>query len=127
MKTADKVNPLGISEKAKEDIDKLIAFAEKNKFDIEKMRKRVAGDLPAPGDYPDYSVVIGNFKIVYTIEEHPNGWFKHISVSDALKKLPSVYHTAELIKFFGFEELMDGNLIIQPELEVCAVGILTRL
>jgi hypothetical protein len=53
------------------------------------------GRQPPVGDDPAYVLhdALGGYRIVYSIEEHPPGWFHHVSVSVATPgrfPLPSV-------------------------------------
>jgi len=60
------------------------------------------------------------FKCVFTIERHPSGWCKHLSVSiDTKDKLPDVVCTEHLARAFGMDikELGDMDAVWLEEIE----------
>jgi hypothetical protein len=95
---------LFLGEKEKEAIARLIDFAEKNRLSLEYMKSLMAGDRIPPGDNPDYAChITDGYRIVYTIEQHPLFFCRHISISvDDPEKLPSPPAVELIMKEFGF-------------------------
>ena len=88
-------------------IKNMIAFAEKNKITLSTLKKMVKGDVMPVGADPDRNLIIGTHRIVFSIEQQPFGWCRHISISvlktDGVSDLPSIPAVLEIIKEFGFE------------------------
>jgi hypothetical protein len=88
------------------------------------MQAMMEGRVPVAGDNEQRTCFLPiNFKIVYSLEEHPNGtWCHHLSVSGGAKgKVPSVPMIEMVMAEIGFksnignqyrvwlEELDDGE------------------
>lgn len=92
---------------AKENISRLKTFADQRRFSLSQMIRRVSGQLPAPGDDPNYTVkLFDGFKVVYTIEQHPEpaDWCHHVSISiqakDQKKPWPHPGAVDEILRCF---------------------------
>jgi hypothetical protein len=94
---------------ARENIERVIKYAFDHKIKIEVMRKMVTGEVVAPGYSPNYTCEIFNgYRVVLSIEEHPMGWCRHISISVDGGLLPSIEAAKLIIKEFGFESPLEN-------------------
>ena len=92
-------------------IKNLMFYAENNKLSYDKMKKIMARKMPPPGDNEKYVITIPlNFRIVFTIEQHPGGWFKHLSVSIPNKNKAPHPNAVEMI----MAEFEMGDLNARP-------------
>ena len=106
-----------IDEKIEGQIADLKAFAEKNTITSDQMIAISEGRLPPIGDDPRYHIFIPlNYRVVYTVEEHPmqdGGGYrrcKHISVSISKKgRCPTLEAVNEFLKLFKFKNRIDEN------------------
>ena len=99
------MRPLLIDNKAKKDIAKVVEHAFANKIQIETLQKMVKNEVPAVGDLSGYSCYIfKDFRVVFSIEHHPMGWCRHMSISvPSDTKLPSVGAVQMIMEEFGFQ------------------------
>lgn len=120
---------LEINQYTKEDIRKVIKYAEQNKIDLNMTKLIMAGDLPPIGDNSDYIIYIHDgFRVAYSIEQQPEptGWCDHISISvDTEGKYPHEMAVEEILKEFGMKSL-DESLSIWLEKEIQAVNVLQK-
>jgi hypothetical protein len=84
--------------------------------------------MPPAGDYPNHSMKISQgYRVVFSIEEQPVGWCKHLSVSvDAVGRLPCQEAVELIMKEFGMGNDIHDCLNIWIEKESQAVNVLTR-
>ena len=102
------IRALVIDQTAKEDIERVIKYAFDHKIPIEIMRKMVSGEVVAPGFSPNYSCeIFQGYRVVFSIEEHPMGWCRHISISVDGGMLPSIEAAKLIIKEFDFENPLE--------------------
>ncbi len=93
-----------IDEKAKENIDSLVRYAKENVLSLEFLMGVVKGVNYPIGDNLCFCISLEhNYKIVFSIEEHPKFKAKHISIS-CNNKLPPIESVKLLIKEFGFKK-----------------------
>jgi len=79
-----------IDKDAIEAIQKVISYAEAHKVSINQLKEIVAGKKLPAGDDPGHVCFFNDgFRAVYSIEEQPQGWFRHLSVSIEAFKTPS--------------------------------------
>lgn len=121
-----RIRPLLITTAVRADVERLIAYAERERFTLAEM-KTVYGavlakagtkisDIPtaqsrAVGDDPGLSCVIPvGYRVVFSIEEQPAPllWCRHLSVSviGPMSEgcLPGVFAVEEISKLFGFRD-----------------------
>lgn len=92
-----------LDQENKKVIQDLCKFADANKINLDRLTKIANGSNPPVGDLPGYRCTIEQgFRVVFSIEEHPCGWCRHMSVSVDGGKMPSVPAVEELMKEFGF-------------------------
>lgn len=93
-----------INAEVSERIKRCRSFAENNRIPRAHMEQLVA-EHKAVGDLDEGYVcrVPDGFLVVYSIEEHPPGWCRHLSVSVAsTDKLPNPAAVDALLEEFGF-------------------------
>lgn len=91
-------------------------YANNNKLDSKLMQKAMAGDSThCPGDNPHHCCYFPDgFKVVYSVEEQPVGWCKHLSVSVAsTDKLPHIEAVKIIMKEFDLKPLEECYCYIE--------------
>lgn len=127
------MRPLLMDDEQKQKIAKVVAYAEAHPYSRPYMQERVAlaglkQDV-APGDDPNFRCEIPfGFKCVFTIEEQPVGWCRHLSVSvDNPTKVPSIPAVEMLMKEFGFKgPLKECYVYMEEDISPKAVNIIEK-
>lgn len=86
-------------------LENLRQYAEAHPFSKTDVIDMSIHARPVPGQLPEYTLYQHlNFKIVFAIEEHPSGMFRHLSVSiqQPGKRVPSPEAVQEIMKALGF-------------------------
>jgi hypothetical protein len=85
----------------------LKAFAQANPIPLSELRQIAEAGAPCVGDREGYSVVFDiGWRLVFSIEEHPCRWMRHMSVSQAATGRYPNKHTMELLgEALGFPPL----------------------
>lgn len=125
----DPMRPLMFGEEQKKEVARVMEFAEKHAFSKAVMEKRMENVGTPPGDNPEFFCLIPvGFKCVYTIEEQPFGWCRHLSVSvDNPDKMPSIPAVEMLMKEFGFRgKLKECYVYIEDKIVPKAVNIIEK-
>lgn len=92
-------------------IKNLIFYAENNKISYDQMKKIMAREIAPPGDNENHVITIPlNFRVVFSIEQHPGGWFNHLSISIPNKNKTPHPNAVEMI----MAEFKMGNLNARP-------------
>lgn len=76
--------PLLINEAVRADIERVVNYAEAHRYSIHDVFKMMAGrdSMPPPGDDPGHVCNIPvDFRCVFSIEQQPMGWCRHLSIS----------------------------------------------
>jgi hypothetical protein len=99
------MRPLLIDDATRTKLEQVKAHAAANPFSIDDMRELMTGRQVPAGDREGFSFEIPvGFRVVYTVEDHPSGRFKHISISvDDPKVAPSPEAVKYIMKEMGFE------------------------
>lgn len=102
---------LVIDETAKSSIADVCYHADENRIDSMELQARLAipdGYSPV-GDDPNHCCYLANgFKCVFSIEEQPCGWARHLSVSvAAIDKMPNIEAVKMIMCEFGIENPLD--------------------
>jgi hypothetical protein len=143
-----KIRPLLISPRQKEDIGRVITFAERNPITLEEMQKagdpegrirqgdrvnfnRGDGDLPSVGDDPmRWCVVPVGYRCAFSFDEQPPplGWCRHLSVSVIPTEkgaYPSIPAVRMLASEFGFRGMVgaESTILVYNEVEFQAINI----
>jgi len=104
----NRMRALLIDDNVKAELKSLTEYAFKNQYSSDKMLDRVNGDVEPPGDDKNfYRIIPNDFKVVFTVETHPVGKFRHASISVGDRtKLPNPHACEEIVKMLDF----DGDL-----------------
>ncbi len=97
----------------------LLVNAENNKIGISEMLLIMKGISPPKGDLPEFSINLEEgFRVVLTIEQHPGGWMRHVSVSTN-KQAPTDEEIWKIIDRLGFsrEEKFHSYIECGPGIE----------
>lgn len=99
-------------------VEEVVAHADANRFSLHEVMRMMNRRELAPGNFPPFVVVIPiRTRCVYTIEQQPCGWCRHLSVSLMSRTaLPSKIVVTELLKLFGFKKTWE---------ELAKVGLVT--
>lgn len=97
------MRPLVICPIGRAEIKRVMDFADKHRDPIANLHARISGALPPIGDNPNFVCTLPvGFRIVYSIEQQPIGWCRHISVSVDGAKLPNPMAVRMIADEFGF-------------------------
>lgn len=100
---------LSIDASAKEVLAELIDNAEKNIFTVDDLMEIKNGKAPAPGDRKGFACYLDfGFRVVFSIEQHPQGRVRHLSVSVHGTGLPNPAAVEEIMKHLKFENPMEN-------------------
>lgn len=117
---------LVIGEQQRAEIAHLMQFAERRKVPLSKMKLIADGKLDPIGDDPDFRLFLPmGFRVVFSIEEHPGGTMKHLSISVRKKgRWPSPEAVDMIAKEFGIKDFKQEHCYQEPVVE--AVNIVAR-
>jgi len=121
-------HPLIIDEQVLGFIKRVSDHAEANRIDFQNM-KAIAESIQKPvGDNDNYVCYLPvGFRVVYSIEEHPLGWCRHLSVSvDTVGKMPSIPAVEMIMREFGFTGTINDQLNVWVEKER-AINVLQKI
>lgn len=88
------------------ELAELRKFAEAHPLDIRKLHDILKTQIP-PGDEPGRSICLPiGFRVVFTIEQHPESWMRHLSVSVDGKRgaVPNNFAMAWIARQLGFTD-----------------------
>lgn len=117
---------LKINDNSKVLIKILIDRANENPIYLDEMHAIMDGKKKPIGNNQDFSCIInGEYRAVYSIEQHPSHMMKHISISHKEDKYPSPEDVAVIIEEFGFKnKLEERKNPIYFEEHVAAINII---
>jgi len=97
---------LQIDHNTREDIAKVLKYADEHRYSEAMMKLVMAGDIKPAGDDPGFLVHIHDgYRVIYSLEEQPLGWCSHISISvDRSKKYPHEMAVQEILGAFGMKK-----------------------
>lgn len=94
---------LGPAEQA--NIKRLVEYATAHPINAEEFKRRAESHQPVGNDYRHVCIIPMGYICVFSIEEHPCGWCRHISISlhgAQPDHYPNEHAVLLLIKEFGF-------------------------
>jgi hypothetical protein len=128
-----------LTQENEKDILNLIKYAEENKLDLAymdelQMKQRLEIPIETVGDDDKAIIMLPlDFKVVFSIEEHPLGWCRHISISKNGTGNIDMYELVFIMSKFGFTStLEDGKCYVYSEeyningVEYSAVNIIEK-
>lgn len=107
-------------------IHRVMRYAEENIYSIDDLLDMKNGELPVPGDVPQRICTIPlEYRVVYSIEQHPGTMAKHISISVGKEegRFPSIEAVGHIMSLFGFKsDIVKKNVVsgflAKPEKQV---------
>ena len=106
-----------IDENIKNELKSLKEYSEKNEYSLDELLDIKNGVLEPPGDSEYFGRFISNgYKVVFTIENHPGGKFRHMSLS-VNNKTPHPEATKLIMQELGFKNKLE-DCIVYLELDV---------
>lgn len=97
-------------------LERLRAFADENKIEVDEMLDIYNGQEPPVGDRKGFSCDIPvGYRVVFCVEHQKKGYARHLSVSlhsGGKKKTPHPAAIMELMDKLGFVEKMNGNEVM---------------
>lgn len=92
-----------LGQAAQDIADQVIAYAEAHRITLKEMHHIAKTKEPAGNNPKRCCIIPVNYRCAFTIEEHPSGWCRHLSVSIGKPgKVASPEALSELMKLFGF-------------------------
>lgn len=83
-------------------------YSEANRLDINQLKTAMRTGV-AVGEDPKLRLELPvNVRLVFTVEEHPSGWFRHLSVSIAHAKPPNPEIVKALMPTLGFKNGLES-------------------
>ena len=122
-----------LDEAARAEIAALCLHADLHRLPLEEQRRIATGERPPVGDDFNFCLTIsGIYRCVFSIEEHPGGWYRHLSISirdpNPARPLPSPEAMEVIAGAFGFrgnlKKMLDGAMWIEGNR---AVNVVERL
>jgi len=85
-------------------IERVVKHAFRFPVSLTKVKETIAGTEPPVGDNPEFCCIIPNgFRCVFSFEEQPHGWCRHLSISiPTVDGAPSPIAVEMLMPAFGF-------------------------
>jgi len=98
------VRALILGEKEKKAIEELTRYADSHRINKKTLEQMAQGKALPIGDDPHYVCYLPDgFRVVFSFEEQPMGWSRHLSVSvDAQDKCPNPHAVQLIMMEFGF-------------------------
>ena len=122
-----------IDEAARAEIAALCRHADLHRLPLKEQLRISRGERPPVGDDFNFCLTIsGIYRCAFSIEEHPGGWCRHLSVSirepNPARPLPSPEAVEVIAGAFGFrgnlKKMLDGVVWIEGNR---AVNVVERL
>jgi len=97
------LNPLQITEEDTKEVKKVVQYAEHNKYNIEMIKEIMDGKREPAGLNSEHVKFFHvDYRVVYSIEEHPMGWCRHLSVSVSNKdRYPNPAAVQRIMEVYG--------------------------
>jgi hypothetical protein len=109
-----KIRPLIIDDHVLARVREVVTYALATKMDIQELRARGAPGsvIPPVGDDDQRVVELPfGYRFVFSIEEQPFGWARHLSVSvDEVGMLPNEVAVETMMEHFGMGKLADAKM-----------------
>ena len=103
--TLVKLRPLILDANSHAEIQRVIDYADAHRYNLHDVMDIMGHIRPPPGDQRDYVCVVPvGYRCVFTIEQQPKGWCRHLSISvlgDG--QAPNPAAVLALAKEFGYE------------------------
>lgn len=96
---------LVISPEVRAAVRAVVEYAEAHRYSVHDLMRLFGHPENAPGHTPGFVVTVPTgYRCVFTIEQQPDGWMRHLSVSIMQKdRVPATMAVAALLPLFGFK------------------------
>lgn len=118
-----------IDENTRAAFDKLKKHAYEKPFRLKELYRFQEIGVPV-GTIKGFTITVPvGVNITYTIEQHPEGWMAHLSVSvDPQKKYPNEVIVNEIMKEMGFKYFTGHpETLVYLEEHACAVNVMEKI
>jgi hypothetical protein len=107
------MRPLIVAKSEQEAADTLIKYAVEHPFSLKDLIEIRGNPATAAGNNPHRSVVLPfGYRCVFTIEEQPIGWVRHLSVSVLEpRRMPNVPAVEAIMKLFHFRGRLEDCVV----------------
>lgn len=118
---------LVIEPAVKDLVAEVVQYAEANHIGVNDMKRIMAGELPPAGDDIHRACIIPRgYRCVFTIEQQPMGWCKHLSISvNRDDKYPHPLAVDAILSEFGMPKM--AECLTYVEQEVRAINMIAKL
>lgn len=104
-----------LDDKSRAEIKRVLDYAEEHVYTMDDLLDIYNKAAEPPGYFPGFNCVINDYRIVFTYEMQNPGKMRHISISMANGKLPTIEAVEIIIKEFGYENpLHDCMISLEP-------------
>lgn len=105
-----------------EKLEDLRAFAQANPISLSELMKITEENAPVVGEREGYSINLDfGYRLVYSVEEHPDGWMRHMSMSQVRPgRSPNRAAIDLMLEALGFP-LFDKCLVYMEGEIICAM------
>lgn len=114
-----------ISEQVKQEVRKVVEYAEAHPQSLKELKLIAAKQKKPIGFNRNHVLEIPmGFLTVFSIEVHPIGTVRHLSVSvDAPDRLPHTVAVQAIMQLFGFKGTIEDCIVYKEEFEHRGAGI----
>ena len=98
------MNPLIINSQTLHEIKSVVGYAEENKITEKIFKEMIRNNTPVSKDINRVCYLEIGYRVVFSIDWTPDGWYRHISISlESEKKVPLFPIVEVIINKFGFK------------------------
>ena len=114
---------------AKKAISNTVQYAIQHRISRVELLARMNSGGPAVGDDEGHCCYFQTgFKSVFSIEEQPSGWSKHLSVSVAdVNKVPSIEAIKMIMEEFGINKRLEDCYVYIEESSPKSINIISEI
>lgn len=112
------MRPLIVTPAVHENAKRVMSYSEAHRYNLHDIFSMMGKRRPPPGDDPGHVCIIPiGFRCVFSIEEQPFGWVRHVSVSILEEgRMPSPDAMWVIAEIFGFgKESWNTSALHQEE------------
>lgn len=96
------MEPFKITPESLQAIKKLKEWAEAHPFTDIELRAIKRSSMPAPAEWLNHMIKLGDMRVVFTIEQQAAGRIKHLSIDTKTNEFPDPETVCDLLEQFGF-------------------------
>lgn len=123
------MRPLFITPDVVTAIERVKAYADAHRFSLHDICHLMGHPEKAPGHTPGFVVEIPRgFRCCFTIEQQPDGWMRHLSISVMMKeRVPTEAAVMTLLPLFGFKRPLRECVVHLMQESVASINVLELL